>query len=252
MGDGAKVALITGSSKGIGHAIALRMAEAGHNIFVTYHEDRRGAEVTAAAVKERGRESHVVQLDVRSEQSVTSAFNAVDQAYGHLDVLVNNAAKEVSKPIDEATLAEWQTVLQTKLDGAFLCTRASLPLLSKSEAASVIMISTFEGEQPSPDYPAYGVANAGIDAFVKAMALYLPKYGARCNAVCPGPVRTPLWGAEYNNEELWAELASANPVGRNPTPEDVAEAVAMIAEDTTRMLNGNFIYVNGGNHLRQA
>lgn len=251
MTNNAKVALVTGSSKGIGYAIALRMAEAEYNVFVTYYEDKNGAEETAAAVRDRGRVSHVLHLDVRSERSVVSALDTVEKSYGHLDVLVNNAAKEVSKPINEATLDEWHTVLQTKLDGAFLCTRASLPLLAKSNAASVIVISTFEGQQPSPEYLAYGVANAGLDAFVKAMALYLPKYGARCNAVCPGPVRTPLWGPDYANEELWSQLAKANPVGRNPTPEDVAEVVTMVAQDPTRMLNGNFIYVNGGNHLRQ-
>lgn len=194
----------------------------------------------------------LAELDVRDEQSVSRLFADVDAAHGRLDLLVNNAVKEVSKPLDQASLDEWRTVLSTKLDGAFLCTRAAAPLFAKAEAPSMIAISTYEGEQPSPDYPAYGVANAGINAFVKAMALWLPSVGARANAVCPGAVATPLWGPDENNEELWQEIASKNPTGRNATPEDVAEVVLMLATEPTRMINGSFVFVNGGNHLRQA
>jgi NAD(P)-dependent dehydrogenase (short-subunit alcohol dehydrogenase family) len=246
-----KVALVTGSSKGIGQAIALRLARAGYNVYVTYFEDEKGGAQTANLIREAGGTAHVHQLDVRSEASVSKLFSNINNEYGYLDLLVNNAVKEVSKPIDEATLEEWRTVLSTKLDGAFLCTKAALPLFEKASQPSVIVISTYEGQQPSPNFPAYGVANAGLDAFVKAMALFLPRYGARCNAVCPGPVNTPLWGPDQENEELWNELAKANPVARNATPQDVAEVVAMIADEPTRMLNGNFVYVNGGNHLRQ-
>lgn len=247
-----QIAVVTGASKGIGAAIARRLATADYHVVVTYFRDADGGKRTVDDIAAAGGTATLAELDVRDEESVNRLFSGVDAAHGQVDLLVNNAAKEVSKPLDQASFDEWRTVLSTKLDGAFLCTRAAAPLFAKAEAPSMIAISTFEGEQPSPDYPAYGVANGGLNAFVKAMALWLPSVGARANAVCPGPVATPLWGPDENNDELWTELASKNPVGRNATPGDVAEVVLMLAKEPTRMINGSFIFVNGGNHLRPA
>lgn len=247
-----KVAVVTGGSKGIGAAIARRLAGADYEVLITYLEDSNSAQQVTKSIEDAGGRCQAVQVDVRDEASVAALFDLVGRQFGHLDLLVNNAVREVSQPIDLATLEQWHTVLETKLDGAFLTTKAALHLFEKAEAPSMIALSTFEAHQPSPTFTAYGVANAGIDAFVKAMALFLPKYGARCNAVCPGPVPTPLWGPDEANEQLWSELAAANPTGRNATPDDVAEVVLLIGEEPTRMVNGSFIYVNGGNHLRQA
>ena len=247
-----KNAIVTGSSKGIGAAIAKRLAAGGYRVYVTYSTDRKGADEVARFIVDSGGSSEIARLDVRDPDSVSELFASVEQREGHLDILVNNAVQELSKPIDEATLDEWETVLDTKLVGAFLCTKAALPLFAKASSPSMIALSTFEAQQPGPEFVAYGVANAGIDAFVKAMAQFLPKFGARCNAVCPGPVPTPLWGPDESNAELWADLDEKSPVGRSATPEDVAEIVHLIATESTRMLNGNFVYVNGGNHLRQA
>ena len=248
----AKTALVTGSSKGIGAAVARRLGDEGYHVFVTYHEDEGGAMDVVKSIQRADGSADSIRLDVQSEESVTEAFSIISQATSHLDLLVHNAVKEVSKPLADATFEEWRTVLGSKLDGAFLCTKAALPLFKNAESPSMIVISTFEGEQPSPDYPAYGVAASGVNAFAKAMALYLPQFGVRTNVVAPGPVRTPLWGPDEHNDDLWRDLAKANPVGRNATPEDVAETVLMVVTEKTRMLNGSFFYVNGGNHLRQA
>jgi len=247
-----RVVVVTGSSDGIGAAIAKVFGSRGYSVYITFLSNEAGARQVAQSVESHRSEANIRQLDVRSEDSVSRLFDDVRQTYGHLDVLVNNAVREVSKPLDQASYDEWRTVLSTKLDGAFLCTRAAMPLFMAAPAPSMIALSTPEGQQPNPDYPAYGVANAGIDAFVKAMALFLPKYGARCNAVCPGPVPTSLWGPDETNDEMWTELAKNNPVGRNTTREDVAEVVYLVATEPTRMMNGNFVYVNGGNHLRPA
>jgi glucose 1-dehydrogenase len=247
-----RVAIVTGSSKGIGAGIALRLAQAAHSTYVTFLSDEAGAGRVATEIRDAGGVAHVAHLDVSSESSVKDLFAEVDRAYGKLDILVNNAARELSRPVAEQTIEDWRKVGEVKLDGAFLCTKAALPLFNRTRSASMIAISSYEAEQPSPDHPAYGVATAGLNAFVKAMALYLPKFGARCNAVCPGPVRTPLWTGEgYEDDALWERLAGENPVGRNATPDDVAQAVVMLATEPTRMLNGNFVYVNGGNHLRE-
>jgi NAD(P)-dependent dehydrogenase (short-subunit alcohol dehydrogenase family) len=247
-----KVAVVTGSSKGIGAGIAVSLARAGYDVYVTYLNDEAGANHVAEQVSEAGATPSVIALDVTDPASVEGLFARVASAHGRLDLLVNNAVQELSRPVVEQTFADWRRVGAVKLDGAFLCTKAAIPLFEHSDCAAMIAVSSYEAEQPSPEHPAYGVATAGLNAFVKAMALYLPKFGARCNAVCPGPVRTPLWEGEgYDDDELWARLADANPVGRNATPEDVGAAVVLLATDATRMLNGNFLYVNGGNHLRE-
>lgn len=245
------VAVVTGSSKGIGAAVARRLARLGHVVYVTYCSDRAAGEAVAADIRAAGGSAHLAQLDVADADSVRSLFAEVTSRYGRLDVLVSNAAAELSRPLEQQTLADWQRVLAVKLDGIFLCTQAALPLFRASGDASLIAISSFEGERPSPDHVAYGVAAAGVNAFVKAMAQYLPAHGARCTAICPGAVRTPLWsGGRQADEAWWTELAAANPMSRNATPEDVADAVATIVGEPTRYLNGNFLYVNGGNHLR--
>ena len=248
-----RIAVVTGGSKGIGQAITAELARSNYRVIATYRQDRETAEKSVEAIN-RSVGSDIVQtfqMDVRDPDSVTALFDGVKTLYGHLEMLVNNAATELSTYIDEQTLSDWKTVLDTKLVGAFLCTKAALELFQESDTPSMVAISSFEAEQASPEFTAYAVANAGLDAFIKSMAQFLPKYGARANAVCPGPVNTPLWGPDQENEELWKELAEANPTGRNATPEDIAQTVRMIAEEPTRMVNGNFVYVNGGNHLRQ-
>lgn len=248
-----RVVVVTGSSQGIGAAIAKRLSRRGTAVFVSYLSNCEAGETVLADVRACGAVGHLVQLDVADPASVERVFSQIGDAYGRLDVLVNNAVQDLSSPIAEQTIEDWRTVLNVKLDGIFLCTKAALPLFEASGDASMIAISSFDGEQPSSAFPAYGVAAAGVNAFVKAMALYLPRYGARCNAVCPGPVRTSLWSNSRSDSSAnWPDFAASNPMSRNATPEDVAEAVAMLVEDPTGYLNGNFVYVNGGNHLRQA
>jgi NAD(P)-dependent dehydrogenase (short-subunit alcohol dehydrogenase family) len=248
-----RVVLITGASQGIGAAVAVRLASPGTAVYASYRSSREEGEAVVAAVRARGATGHLVRLDVADPASVARTFAEIAGAYGRLDVLVNNAVEDRSAPLAEQTIEDWRRVLGVKLDGIFLCTQAALPLFEASGRASMIAVSSYEGENPGPDFLAYGVAAAGVNAFVKAMALYLPRFGGRCNAVCPGPVPTALWSESRSDGDIaWDDFAAVNPMARNATPEDVAEAVAMLVEDPTGYLNGNFVYVNGGNHLRQA
>ena len=245
-----KIALVTGASKGIGKAIALRLSSIGYYVYVTYHSDLDGGKKTLKEISSSGAKGGLHKLDVRDESSVKSLMDKIDEEYGHLDLLVNNAVKELSKPIEEASLDDWKTVLSTKLDGAFLTTKYAIPLLKKSENPNLVNIATYEGERPVADFLAYGVANAGLIAFTKAMATYLPRYGIRVNAIMPGEVRTPLWGDGYNDDKLWKELDEANPMGRVAGVKDVADALILLTEDPNKFLNGNFLFVNGGKHLK--
>jgi NAD(P)-dependent dehydrogenase (short-subunit alcohol dehydrogenase family) len=246
-----RVALVTGSSSGIGAAVAELLGASGFEVTVTCHRDEAGGRAVVDRVQARGGTARLVRMDVTRADSVRAVFDELAARSGRLDLLVQNAVREVPRSVAEATLDEWQAVLESKLDGAFLCTQAALPLFARASRPSMIVVSSYEAERPRPLYPAYGVANAGLNAFVKAMAVYLPKFGARCNAIVPGPVRTPIWGTDEADDDLWSRFAEVNPVGRNATVEDVARTVLWLADEPTRMVNGSFVYVNGGTHLRR-
>lgn len=243
-------ALVTGSSKGLGAAISRVLAERGYYVYITDHDDHAAAEATAADIRSMDRQAEVLRLDVTSERSVRNAFEVIERNHRELAVLVNNAVTEVAKDIEQATLEEWRSVISTKLDGSWLCTKYALPLLKESVNANVVFVTSGDGERPDPDYLAYYAATAGVIAMTKALARSFPRYGVRVNAVSPGPVRTPLWNSMRSNDDaLWRELSEKNPSGRVATPDDIAEAVWLLVDDPTRYLNGNVIYVDGGSHL---
>ncbi len=246
-----QAALVTGSSKGIGKAIALRLARENYYVYVTYYSDKEAGEKTLLEIQENGGAGYLLHLDVLSITSVRTAFEKVESDFGHLNVLVNNAVTDIAKNIEDASFEEWRIVTGTKIDGAFLCTKYALPLLKRGENANLIVITSYFGEKPDPELIAYCIGTAGLIAFTKAMALYLPKFGIRTNAVSPGATRTPLWdkvgGGE--DEEMWKGFAKQNPMGRIPTVDDTAEATMLLINDPSRYLNGNFLYVNGGTHL---
>ena len=245
-----EAALVTGSSKGLGAAISRVLAERGYYVYITDHHDHAASQDTAAEIRSVNGRAEVLPLDVTSERSVRDGFAAIEGGNRKLAVLVNNAVTEVAKDIEQATLEEWRSVISTKLDGSWLCTKYALPLLKESDNANVVFITSGDEERPDPDYLAYYTGTAGLNAMTKALARSLPRYGIRVNAVSPGPVRTPLWNAMRGNDDaLWREFAEKNPSGRVATPDDVAEVVWMLVNDPTRYLNGNVVYVTGGSHL---
>ncbi len=245
-----KVAVVTGSSKGIGRAIAIRLAKDGYFVYVTYHTDEAGGRATMDEIKQIGGKASLQRLDVTSDSSVSQLMTVIGNEFGHLDVLVNNAARSIDKNIEDSSLDEWKLGFDTKLHGAWLCTKYAIPLLKKGENANVIIISSSADRNPSPEILSYAIATAATTAFAKAMALHLPSFGIRVNAVMPGQVRTALWGELEKDDELWKGFAENNPMKRIATPEDVADAAMVLINDPHRFLNGNLLYVNGGSHLR--
>lgn len=245
------VALITGSSKGIGAGIARVLGKNGYQIVVTYKSDEMGAKNTVKEIETSKGEAVYYQVDVTDEVSVKGLFGKITKDLGRLDVLVNNAALDSLSPIEKCSFEEWKKITRIKIDGNFLCTKYALPLLKKSDNANLIIIMSSIGEKPDPDDPAYSVATAANICFMKAMARALAKYKIRTNGVGPGETRTAngYWADLGNTDELWDKLAKDNLLGRVCTPEDVGKTVLSIVEDKTKFWNGNVIYVNGGGHL---
>ncbi|MBI5127158.1 SDR family oxidoreductase [Candidatus Roizmanbacteria bacterium] len=246
-----KVALVTGSSQGIGRAIAINLAENGYITYVTYLKNKPKGERVINEITKKGGKAILVKLDVKSEENVKRVFEKIKTEYGQLNVLVSNAGIDIPKTIEIASFKDWQDVVNTKINGNFLCTKYGLPLMKNQDNANLIIIVSSLGEKPDPDYPAYCIGTAGTIAFTKAMALYLGKYNIRTNAIGPGTTKTQMWvDIGENSDEMWKTFEKNNPLGRVSTPEDIANSILMIINDKSRFLNGNIIYIDGGSHLK--
>ncbi|KKP58826.1 MAG: 3-ketoacyl-(acyl-carrier-protein) reductase [Microgenomates group bacterium GW2011_GWD1_33_9] len=245
-----KVAVVTGSSKGIGKAIAIRLARDDYYVYVTSFSDEVGGKNTVTEIEKTGGKASLQELDVTEEQSVLRLMKLVGKEFGYLDVLINNAERDIVKTIEDSTFEEWKLAIDTKLHGAWLSTKYAIPLLKKSKNANIIMISSNADERPAEDILSYATATAALTSFTKSLAIHLPKYGIRVNAVMPGQVRTDNWGDSKNNDELWKKFAEENPFKRVATVEDIADATILLINDPHKFLNGNFLFVNGGSHLK--
>lgn len=247
-----KKILITGSSNGIGAGVAKYFTQKGYIAIVTYLNNKEDGEEVCKAIQSNGGEADLYQLDVRSEENVKNLARQIEEKYGKLDVLLNNAAVDWSTPLEECSFEDWQIITRTKLDGNFLCTKYFLPLLKQADKANLLIIMSDLGDYPDVSDVAYSVATAGTISFMKAMVKSLSKYGIRTNAIAPGATKTnnKYWADLGNTPELWDQLAKENPLGRVSTPEDIAKAAYMLVEDGMDYLNGNILYVTGGGHIK--
>lgn len=233
-----KVALVTGSSKGIGQAIAIRLAKDGYIVYVTYNRTREGGEDTVATIEKAGGKAILCNVDITRESMVEELFNDISKRFGFLNVLVNNAGLDVSKQIEKSTLAEWKLAFDTKVHGAWLCTKYAIPLLAKSDNPNIIVVSSTADKRPPADVLSYATATSAVNCLVKAWSVHLAEaYRIRVNAVMLGPTRTDNWGDLKNDTEFWKKFAKDNPLGRVGTPEEAADAVSFLINDPHRFIN---------------
>jgi NAD(P)-dependent dehydrogenase (short-subunit alcohol dehydrogenase family) len=238
-----KTALVTGAGRGIGRAIALRLAASGAGIIAadldTPHE-------TAAAVQRRGGRCLAVAADVSSRAQVRALVDAAVREGGGLDILVSNAAIGFPDPILTITDEQWDRVLAVNLKGAFLCVQAVLPTLLERRAGSVVLISSIAGRRSSLINGAhYTCSKYGLIGLTRHLAAELAGTGVRVNCVCPGPTDTPLLSDVTSPQERGAMVART-PLRRLAQPEDVAEVVAFVAGPAARHVHGAVLDVNGG------
>jgi len=242
--------LITGSSQGIGLGIARQYAQNDFHVFLNYLKNDEKAEHAKKELEKLGGTVTLHRADVRSKKQVIDMFDEIKGSGVSLDTVVLNAVDEIPKPIDKVSLEEWHQVLLTKLDGAFLVSKYSIPLLQNSDNPALVYITSSDGWRPNGEYIAYQVGTAGLIAMFIANAIYLSKkYKIRVNAVAPGPVKTGLWEKAGQSEEMWNDFAKNNPVGRVATVEDVAKAVWYVAEDPNKFINATTINVDGGSQF---
>ncbi len=244
-----RVAMVTGGSSGIGRACAVRLASEGCQVVAVSSRNVDGLRETAELIASAGGECLVQLCDVSSEDSVGLAMGVAAERFGRLDILVNNAGRpQEAAPADALDAAEWDLTLDVDLRGAFLVTRAAIPLLRKSTAgASVVNVSSTNSFLHVPGNPAYAAAKGGLDALTRQMAIEYARDGIRFNGVNPGliVVESVQEFLDASPEDRIA-YETAYPLPRLGLPEDVAGVVCFLASDDAAYVTGSSIPVDGG------
>ncbi len=239
-----KVALVTGSGRGIGKAIAMKLAENGATLVINDVGDIAPAEQTVAEIKNLNRQATVVMADVSSSADVTKMVETAITTYGKIDILVNNAGITRDQLTMKMTDEEWDKVLAIDLKSVFLCTRAVLRPMLKQRSGRIISMSSVVGIIGNAGQANYAAAKAGIIGFTKTIAKEVASRGITVNAIAPGFIDTPM--TQALPAERKQALMNSIPLGCLGTPRDIAETVAFLASEEARYITGQVITVDGG------
>jgi 3-oxoacyl-[acyl-carrier protein] reductase len=240
-----KVALVTGSSRGMGAAILEAFARAGATCLLNHYPDepnRRDAEQTAERLKAHGVPVHLLEADVSRYDAVEGLMKRAAEVAGGLDILVNNAGIIRDRTVKKMTPDEWHAVLQTNLDGVFYCSKLGAEVLR--DGGRVVNIASISGEIGFHGQANYAAAKAGVIALTKVLSKELARRGITVNALAPGVIETPMLGGL--KPEVLADYVKQIPVGRLGRPEDVAHAVLFLACEESGYLTGQTIRITGG------
>ena len=239
-----KVALVTGASRGIGRAIAQKLASAGCDVAINYYNSAEEAETLCAEIRGMGRRACALQASVGIPDSVDDMFAELGKHFDRLDILVSNAASGVLKPALEMTLKHWRWCLETNALALNLLAQRAVPLMRAG--ASIIAMSSLGASRAMPDYGFIGASKAALESLVRTLAQELGPRRIRVNAVSAGVVDTDALRYFPNREELLANFARRTPAGPVLTPQDVAGAVYLLCLPEAAMITGHTLVVDGG------
>ncbi len=239
-----KTAIVTGGSRGIGRAIALRLAEEGANVAVIYAGNTAAAEETQKAIAAQGGQSIAIQCDVANEEAVTAMVKQVKEQFGSVDILVNNAGITRDGLLMRMKTADWQAVLDTNLTGTFFCTKAVTKLMMKQRSGAIVNLTSVVGLTGNAGQANYAAAKSGIIGFTKSVAKELASRGIRANAVAPGYIDTDM--TAVLSDTVKEEMIKAIPMGRIAQPQEVANAVLFLVSDCSSYITGQVLNVDGG------
>jgi len=245
-----KTALITGSSRGIGKGIAIKMAKEGANIIVNYFSNSIAANRTVEEIKTIGVKTVALQADVSNSEEVRCMIEKSIQQFGRIDILVNNAGIQEIAKLTQISDKLWQRILDVHLTGTFYCTREIVKHMIRFRSGSIINISSINAILGWPKVSPYCAAKAGIIGFTKSVAQELSEYNIRVNAILPGYIETDLLrlGRPLTKERI--EDYKSRPYGMNlnrlGTPADIGSAACFLASDEASYITGTIISVSGG------
>jgi enoyl-[acyl-carrier protein] reductase III len=239
-----KVAFVTGASRGIGRAIALKLAGAGCDVAIAYHNSHEEAAAVCSAMRALGRQALAVQADVGDPGSLAEAFSAFRRQFDRVDILVSNAAIGVLRPALELTLKHWRRCLETNAFALNTLAQQAVPLMRSG--GRIIAISSLGASRAIPHYAFIGASKAALESLVRSLAQELGPRGIRVNSVSAGVVDTDALKYFPNREQLLAEYARRTPAGPTLAPQDVANAVYLLCLPEAAMITGHTLVVDGG------
>ena len=249
--DRAPIAIVTGSDSGIGKATAVKLAQQGFDVGITWHSDEQGARGTAAEVRQSGRRAEVRQVDLARADETVQVVNDISEALGGLDVFVNNAGVGASTPFLDVSLDDWSHVLDVDLTAPFVAGQAAARrMVQAGRGGRIINVTSVHEHVPLRGASAYCAAKGGLGLLTKVMALELAEHGITVNAVAPGEIATPMTGAHDRDPH---ELERPGiPVGRPGAAEEIAAAIGFLASKEASYVTGESLVVDGGLLLMAA
>ena len=239
-----KVALVTGGSRGIGRAIALKLAENGADVAINYAGNTAAAEEVKTAIEQMGRKALLVQGSVADTDGVQTIVNTVVKELGRLDILINNAGITRDGLLMRMKEADWDDVMHTNLKGVYNCSKAVLRTMMKQRSGRIVNMASVVGEMGNAGQTNYAAAKAGVIGFTKSLAKEVASRGITVNAIAPGFIATDMTSVLTDDQK--AEMARTIPLGRAGQPEDVANAVLFLVSEGAAYITGQVLNVDGG------
>jgi len=241
-----KIALITGSGRGIGRATALHLANLGADVVVNYLRKQSAAEETARAIEALGRRALVVKADVGDPDDLNNLFDIVEREWGGLDFLINNAASGYIRPISEQKVKGWDWTMNINARAALFAAQRAAPMMRRRGGGAIVNISSIGSGRTLPDYVVIGASKGALEAITRYCAVEFAPWNIAVNCVSPGIIQTEALQF-FKDSDLMLKLAlERTPAGRLVTPEDVAKVVAFLCSADAAMIRGQVITIDGG------
>jgi enoyl-[acyl-carrier protein] reductase III len=239
-----KVALVTGASRGIGRAIARKLAMAGCDVAANYYNSHEEAEALCSEIRALGRRAVAIKASVGIPESVDELFEELRSRFDRLDIVVSNAASGVLRPALEMSLKHWRWCMETNALALNLLAQHAVPMMPAG--AGIVALSSLGAERAMPGYGFIGASKAALESLARTLAQELGPRGIRVNSVSAGVVDTDALNYFPNREQLLANFAQRTPLGPKLTPDDVAGAVYLLCLPEARMITGHTLFVDGG------
>lgn len=247
-----KKALVTGSGRGIGKAIALHFARLGADVIVNFFRNRQPAEDTAAEIRALGRKALVVKADVGTIEGINTLFDQIEQTFDRLDFLICNAASGYNRPALQQKPKGWDWTMNINARSLLFSAQRAVPLMEKHGGGAIVAISSPGSQRVLPDYVVVGASKAALEALVRYLAVELAPKNIVVNAVSPGIVLTEAlshFKSFQDNDEVISKMIEQIPAGRLTTPQDIAGVTAFLCTPAANMIRGQVITVDGGQTL---
>ncbi|MGE8080291.1 enoyl-[acyl-carrier-protein] reductase FabL [Peribacillus loiseleuriae] len=241
-----KVALVTGSSKGLGRSTALTLAAAGYDVVINYARSKSKALEVAAEIEAMGRKALVVKANVGDVEKIKAMFSEIEEAFGRLDVFINNAASGVQRPVMELEESHWNWTMDINSKAFLFCAQQAAKLMEKNGGGKMVSISSLGSIRYLKNYTAVGVSKAALEALTRYLAVELAPKNICVNAVSGGVIDTDALKHFPNREELLAEAAAETPAGRIVSMEDMVKTIMFLISEDASMIRGQTIIVDGG------